>query len=227
MYSFARMLKHSSNSVCLKWTHVCLEFLNPQFSFTLMNGTTITIAVSYSSLKWSRYFKFLLSSLLHYSIHTFLVCPPSKYTSFNFIRVAASLKHFNGSLLYLELNSFSLRWPPRSLFLLLQCPTDSLAFFVFIKPVKSLLTSGPLTRCSLLLVQLPCLSHSWLCLIIQVIGQETHIQRGLLWSPHLKWSLRSDTYNQLRVFCAFMVKLHVSLSSLILKVRSVVVVILY
>lgn len=116
------MLKHSSNSVCLKWTHVCLEFLNPQFSFTLMNGTTITIAVSYSSLKWSRYFKFLLSSLLHYSIHTFLVCPPSKYTSFNFIRVAASLKHFNGSLLYLELNSFSLRWPPRSLFLLLQCP---------------------------------------------------------------------------------------------------------
>lgn len=63
------MLKHSSNSVCLKWTHACLEFLNPQFSFTLMNGTTVTIAVSYSSLKRSRYFKFLLSSLLHYSIH--------------------------------------------------------------------------------------------------------------------------------------------------------------
>lgn len=97
---------------------------------------------------------------------------------------------------------------------------------MFIKPVKSLLTSG---------LWLAALSSWFSCPVFYTAGfaslfrslVKSRIFRGLLWSPHLKWSLQSDTYHQLRVFCAFMVKSHVSLSPLMLKVRSMVVVILY
>lgn len=76
--SFVRWLKHSSNSVCPKWTHVPLKFVNPQFSFTLVNYIIITTA---SSLKQSSYLKFLLFSLLRYLIHTLLIGSTSKYAS--------------------------------------------------------------------------------------------------------------------------------------------------
>lgn len=110
IHSFVIWLKCNSNSICPKWTHVSLNFVNLLNFLHLDRQRHHHHQVLCS--KQSRYFSFFIFSLLHHLTHACWINSTSNYLLLPSV-LSLPWKPCNGMPLYLELNLSYLKWFPK------------------------------------------------------------------------------------------------------------------